>query len=180
MNANELDRRIKWALIVVSLLTLALLIAAALTENVFPEWRRIRLEYARILSDKATDARGAEIAAQFQIGIDQNVVPGLNAIDRCITCHTGMEDPRMADQENPFRTHPAGILENHPPERFGCTVCHLGQGRATETEAAHGHTEHWLYPMHEAEFRYASCGQCHERESLFAEDFFTPGSATIP
>ena len=122
MNANELDRRIKWALIVVSLLTLALLIAAALTENVFPEWRRIRLEYARILSDKATDARGAEIAAQFQIGIDQNVVPSLNAIDRCITCHTGIEVPRLADQKNPGRTPPAGVRHGHHPHGGSITI----------------------------------------------------------
>ena len=178
INAKKLDRKMKWGLIVVSLLTLIVLIASAFRENIFPEWRSIRLEYAEILAAKATDARGKELAAQFQIGIDQNFVPSLNAIDRCITCHTGLDDPRMADQENPFRTHPANLLESHPPESFGCTVCHGGQGRATETEAAHGQTEHWLYPMHKAEFRYVSCGQCHEGESLFAEDFFTPGPAS--
>ncbi len=169
LNIRKLDAWVKWSLLAVSLLTLAALVWAALMENIFPEWRGLRLEYAEILDRKATDDRGRAIAAQFEIGIDQNVVPALGTIDRCITCHTGLDDPRMSDEAQPFRSHPGDILINHPAEQFGCTVCHQGQGRATETDDAHGRVAHWLYPMYESEYLYTSCMQCHDRTTLFED-----------
>ena len=39
VDIESTDRRVKWWLLIVSLATLAVLIAAALQENVFPEWR---------------------------------------------------------------------------------------------------------------------------------------------
>ena len=121
---EALDTRMKWGLLLTSLITLGLLTLAALKENVFPEWREHRQAYAKILSDKATSDREQTLAEQFEVGIDHNVLPELNTIDRCITCHTGIDDPRMADEKHPFRTHPGTLLSVHPPGRFGCTVCH--------------------------------------------------------
>jgi mono/diheme cytochrome c family protein len=164
-----LDNRLKWALLIVSALTLVMLVASALNENVFAEWRQLRLKYADILEEKAVDEKGRDIADLFEIGIDHNVMPALGTIDRCISCHVGLQDPRMEDQDQPFRTHPGTILSSHPPESFGCTICHQGQGRATESEDAHvGH--HWPYPMLESPFLYASCAQCHDDAVLYSED----------
>ncbi len=183
---ERLDKRIKWALLIVSLATLVLLIASALKENVFVEWRSLRLQYAKILEAKATDDFGRTVAAQFEVGIDHNVVPELNTVDRCITCHVGLDDPRMTDQEIPFRTHPGNLLNDHPPERFGCTVCHQGQGRATDKEEAHGHVEHWPYPMLGREYLFAACGRCHDDESLYGAEALlarsggeTPGKGAL-
>ena len=177
LDIRKLDARVKWSLLVASVLTLAALVWAALMENIFPEWRGLRLQYATILEEKASDERGRDIADRFVIGIEQNVLPHLNAIDRCITCHTGLDDPRMSDQPNPFRTHPGDILSSHPGEQFGCTVCHQGQGRATESDEAHGRVAHWLYPMREPEYLYASCMQCHDRETLIDEVLVASDSA---
>ncbi|HEX9670652.1 MAG TPA: c-type cytochrome, partial [Thermoanaerobaculia bacterium] len=47
----------------------------------------------------------------------------------------------------PWRTHPAGPLKDHPIEKFGCTSCHGGQGWAIDTEAAHGQVAHWEEPL---------------------------------
>ena len=146
LDLEGMERRTKWLLLVVSVATLVLLIVSALQENVFDEWRLIRRDYAKILEAKATGDRGKAIAAQFEVGIDQIVLPALGSVDRCITCHTGLDDPRMVDEAQPFTTHPADILFNHPPEEFGCTICHQGQGRATKTAEAHGDSEDWLYP----------------------------------
>ena len=52
-----LDNRVKWGLLLISTATLVLLVMAALTENVFPEWRSLRKEYAALLKEKANDAR---------------------------------------------------------------------------------------------------------------------------
>jgi mono/diheme cytochrome c family protein len=166
-NPAAYDRRTKIWLLIVSVATLVLLISAALLENVFPEWRRLRADYASILSEKAVDESGQSVANLFEVNsIEQNVLPDLARTDRCITCHTGVTDPRMADLEQPFKTHPGTLLSDHPLERFGCTTCHQGQGLATKSNAAHGHTEDWLYPLYEKEFMYSSCMQCHEDESV--------------
>ena len=96
-------------------------------------------------------------------------MPSLGVVDRCITCHAGVDDPRMADEAQPFRAHPGTLVADHPPEEFGCTVCHQGQGRATETQAAHGQVDHWLYPMFGKPYRYAACSKCHDEDSLYGD-----------
>lgn len=159
----------KWALLVVSVATLVFLVAAALRDNVFSEWRTIRGEYAQILEQKATDDRGRELADQFEVRIMQNVVPDLGATDRCITCHVGVDDPRMTDQNQPFKTHPGTYLEIHPPDQFGCTVCHQGQGLATETHEAHGLGPFWAYPLVEKKYIYSSCAKCHAESDLYGD-----------
>ena len=163
---NQRDRRMKWLMLGVSLLTLGFLIAAALIENVFPRWRHIRLDYARILEAKATDERARAIADQFEITIQQNVLPELDAVDRCITCHPGVDDPRMVDQPQPFRTHSGDYLLDHPPDKFGCTICHRGQGRALVFEEAKAVGHHWDYPLLPTELTQSACGLCHTADAV--------------
>ena len=49
----------------------------------------------------------------------------------------------------------------HDPAEFGCTVCHGGQGRATDKADAHGDVPFWPQPMIPLRFAYAGCGSCH-------------------
>jgi mono/diheme cytochrome c family protein len=64
-------------------------------------------------------------------------------IDRCTTCHVGIDDPTFAgpDWDVPgrrvFMSHPRldlFVSDNspHPKAKFGCTVCHQGRGQAVE------------------------------------------------
>lgn len=161
VDIEVIDRRVKWWLLGVSLATLALAIVAALSENVFPGWRVTRMQYAEILQEKATDARGRLVADQFKIDPDQYVLPEARRTDRCITCHAGMEDPRLSDQAHPFRSHPGDLLATHPPKKYGCTICHQGQGPATALPDAHGDVPFWSEPMIPARYAYAGCGTCH-------------------
>ncbi len=178
MDIKTMDRRVQWGLVIASVATLVLMIIAALSENVFPQWRRTRLEYAEILAEKATDDRGRGIAARFEIGVDQNVLPELEKVDRCITCHAGIDDPRMADQpkDTPFRSHPGDFLANHPPSKYGCTICHQGQGRATSLPDAHGDVPFWPEPLLAGEMTYTSCGRCHYENDLYGgeSDLYGP------
>jgi len=153
--------------LVVSLATLGVLAVAALKENVFAPWRQTRLQYAHILQQKATDERGRALADQFRVEIAQNVVPELNeTVDRCITCHAGIDDPRMLDQENPYKAHPGDFLLNHPPEKFGCTICHRGQGRALVFDEVKGEGHHWDFPLLPKNLTQASCGACHAPDEV--------------
>src|SRR5579864_8641554 len=58
--------------------------------------------------------------------------------------------------------HEAELLKTHDPERFGCSPCHQGNGRATTSiEKAHGTYEHWLWPLFPKGNVEAGCQTCH-------------------
>ncbi|HEX8710051.1 MAG TPA: cytochrome c, partial [Pyrinomonadaceae bacterium] len=53
------------------------------------------------------------------------------------------------------------------PERFGCSSCHGGNGRATTTiEKAHGLNPFWLHPLYGKENIQAGCQQCHTSDRV--------------
>jgi mono/diheme cytochrome c family protein len=163
---SRLNQRIKWWLLIVSIITLCLLVASALRENVFAHWRLVRWEYAQILAEKATDERGQAVANQFENRIVQNVLPELGTVDRCATCHPGIDDPRMTDVDKPFRVHPGDYLAHHPQEKFGCTICHRGQGRALAFEEAKAVGYHWDFPLLPTNLTQSACGLCHSVEEV--------------
>jgi len=157
--AERIDHKVKIGLLVASGLAVSLLLVAALGENIFAGWRSLRADYADILAEKADDDFGRNLADVFQLEVAQLVMPGTGDIDRCITCHTGLDDPRMKDQVQPFTTHPGNYLLVHDPARFGCVTCHDGQGRATETVDAHGQAPFWDYPLLPKRFMKSNCGR---------------------
>ncbi len=65
----------------------------------------------------------------------------IQQVDRCETCHLGVDKPSYTASDVPreFRTHPRRdlLLASHPTDKFGCTSCHQGQGRATNSADAH-------------------------------------------
>jgi mono/diheme cytochrome c family protein len=95
-------------------------------------------------------------------GLRQFWLPELGRIDRCTTCHLGIDDPAFASAAQPFTTHPGTWLTTHPVERFGCTACHDGQGDATSyRDAAHSPIPFLERPMRPVETIEANCGRCH-------------------
>jgi mono/diheme cytochrome c family protein len=159
--ARRRDLAVKIALLALSVATIAVLIAAALKENILAPWRLHQRRYADILEAKATDDFGRNLAASFDVHMRQIVVPDLGAVDRCVSCHTGYDDPRMAEEPNPYRTHPGAYLTAHEDARFGCTICHRGQGRATDFEDAKAEDRHWDYPLLPLDLTQSACGICH-------------------
>ena len=109
----------------------------------------------------------------------QTVIPGFGVnsfkeiiyrVDRCMTCHISYQDEHYKDFEQPLKTHPDLdiLIKKHPPERTGCTWCHLGQGTATApAEHAHGshhETDQTLEvnePILHGKFQQATCRNCH-------------------
>jgi mono/diheme cytochrome c family protein len=148
--------------------TLVLLIAAAAQENYFAEWRDFQREYRGILLEKADSEGSMRAARGFSVEIRQIVSPDLETVDRCVTCHLGLDDPRMSDQPQPFTAHPGDLLDTHEMDSFGCTFCHLGQGRATTKREAHAVESgvFWEHAMLPATFAQSTCGICHDPEHL--------------
>jgi cbb3-type cytochrome c oxidase subunit III len=160
----------RWLLLVASLVTVAFLIGAAVRENYLAQWKQVQRDYREILQEKATDDRGKELLGRFRIEMKQAAVPALGAVDRCVSCHNGIDDPRMVDVEQPHRVHPGHILDKHPVDRFGCTVCHHGQGAALTFREAKADDEFWDYPLLPPQMTEATCVTCHDAQKLPADE----------
>ena len=88
----------------------------------------------------------------------------LARVDRCESCHAGINKAGFDNAPNPYKTHPQRelLLGKHPPERFGCTTCHHGQGVAVNSiEQAHGDVRFWHQPLLRGEQVQATCIKCH-------------------
>jgi len=145
------SRANKILLLVSSLAALALLGSAAVRENWLQEWKRIQRSYAKALPP--------ESRRDFRVQLRQIVVPRLRVSDRCVSCHVGMAPGEQGiSGDRVLSKHPN---VHHDPADIGCTVCHGGQGRATESAAAHGDVSFWPEPMIPAGQAYAGCGTCH-------------------
>lgn len=100
--------------------------------------------------------------ASTPLRLRQVFLPEANIRDLCTTCHLGIDNPLFADAPEPFRTHPGEYLNQHRVEKFGCTICHSGQGVGTSTRAAHGRQDTWFNPLIPKEYLQATCIGCHE------------------
>jgi cbb3-type cytochrome oxidase cytochrome c subunit len=144
------------------------------------EWRYYQYEFRKLVAEKL----GADKAKTVPSGMQQVWVPALGHADRCVTCHQATQWKGFEQADHPFRTHPPEILRAHPPEKFGCTACHGGQGWAVDTEPAHGPVEHWEEPLlgrplgeaysiveNKAALLQMNCNVCHryDRETKGAE-----------
>jgi cbb3-type cytochrome c oxidase subunit III len=160
------SRIYRWMLLVASLVTIVFLVGAAVQENYLAQWKVIQRQYRNLLEAKATDDRGRELLARYKIEMKQVSIPALSTVDRCVTCHNGIDDPRMTDVSQPHRVHPGHILDKHPVDRFGCTVCHHGQGAAMTFREAKADDVYWDYPLLPPEMTEATCANCHDAEKL--------------
>ena len=132
---------------------LTLLFAVTMWNDTNREWTTYQRRFMKTL---AKDERRGLTG-----GIKQTILSGLHRVDRCTTCHVAIDKPQLALAVEPFSAHPGKLLDWHPPEKFGCTVCHGGQGLATEVTAAHGDVRHWEQPLLRGPLVQASCAQCH-------------------
>lgn len=154
----------KYLLLGSSLGVLALLMVAAVRENFLKDWRRIQ-------KSARSEAGG------IPVHLRQAVVPSLEATDRCVSCHvgmaageTGLTGQRMAAAHKPVV---------HDPAEYGCTVCHAGQGRATERADAHGDVAFWPEPMIPVRYAHAGCGSCHTHIRVPEQNALREGEALV-
>jgi mono/diheme cytochrome c family protein len=124
------------------------------------EWKDYQRKYVQEEFRRASTPQQRALAERIPVQIRQILLPDLNRVDRCTTCHLAVDDPSYGGYPQPLAYHP--LHEQHPVERFGCTVCHRGQGRATTTADAHGSVPHWNEPMLPLRYIQASCGKCHQ------------------
>jgi len=142
------------------------------------------------ISDHMVDLTPAQIeglkkkTADWDPTIVQINVAEANIVDRCESCHMGTREPlkiteaamtskgskKPDEYAQAFVSHPEpDLLQIHDPDKFGCSPCHQGNGRATTSiEKAHGNYEHWLWPLYPKENSQAGCQSCHAADMVLA------------
>ena len=131
---------------------------------------------------------------EIQLGMTR-----VQRVDRCRTCHVNISDfgagnvptyPHGNEEEggypHPFSAHPNPDLylsstSPHSIEKFGCTICHYGDGSGTSfqnaehtpsnpalaerwSEEHHWHSNHfWEQPMLPNPFVESTCLKCHHQ-----------------
>jgi cytochrome c551/c552 len=123
-------------------------------------------------------------ATDWDPAIVQINVADANIVDRCESCHMntreslkvtpaamtakGAKQPDEYARAFASHTEPE-LLQIHDPEKFACSPCHQGNGRATTSvEKAHGNYEHWLWPLYPKENSEAGCQSCHSADMVLA------------
>ena len=137
----------------------------------------LRGERDTLLNDRLTGLTASQVRGlrarmrNFELGIRQIHVAEVDLVDRCESCHLGIREPvelTKADMggHEVFVSHPnPALLALHDPERFGCSTCHNGNGRATTSvRKGHGRHKYWLWPLFYKENFEAGCHQCHAQD----------------
>lgn len=162
MPAEEMGKvtdRTRLVFAVSSLIFLAVL-AISPFKDYRREWKQYKRSYLRFAQARPDTKR---LTADYSPNIDQIWLPGMNVVDRCTTCHQGITQASLSDKSvpQPFRAHPP---IPHNVREWGCTICHRGQGPATEVAEAHESTLAWEQPALPTHFIQASCGTCHQSD----------------
>ncbi|WP_243372675.1 cytochrome c [Geotalea sp. SG265] len=144
------------------------------------EWKDYQLQYKDELLKKMTRERNPayyDRIAGMQPEIKQVTVDEWKTVDRCMSCHMGTEDPLFADAASPLKTHPyPELLKKHPVEKYGCTICHGGQGLATTYHgASHKTIANWPFPMVPKGLMQSRCGYCHKDFEAIGADKLVKG-----
>jgi len=172
---------------------------------------RQKMSIANKIGDIVRDLPILDFMAPY-FKVEQVVLPDIKynvnfasvpEVDRCKSCHLGIDNPDYKDAEQPFTSHPNLDLyltssSPHAYENFGCTTCHAGRGRGTDfTSATHTpnspeqraeweekydwhEMHHWLKPMLPTKYSEASCFKCHQDEANIAHaDKLTMGLTLI-
>ena len=136
----------------------ALVLAISPLKDFRAEWKHYKRWFVKFAQGRPDTKK---LLADYSPNIDQVWLPGMNVADRCTTCHQGIMQASLADASvpQPFRAHPP---IPHNVRDWGCTICHRGQGPATEVAEAHETTIDWENPILPAHFLQASCGGCHQ------------------
>jgi hypothetical protein len=128
--------------IIFSFLVISLLVTLGfiLHKEANPEWLRLQKAYFEEETKKVKKAlalAGGKQRAALQkrlrhlerprYGIRQILQGDDNRVNRCITCHLDLKQLEKKHLQ----------IERYPFEEYGCTVCHGGVGRATESSRAH-------------------------------------------
>src|ERR1700690_4072904 len=83
-------------------------------------WAHYQMQYRKMQVAAETNDDARKSIAGRPIEIKQILANDLGQVDRCTSCHQGMDSiatPTLLNTftENPHKAHPGDFLKNHPP-----------------------------------------------------------------
>jgi cbb3-type cytochrome oxidase cytochrome c subunit len=146
-------------------------------KNFDTEWRHYQSEYLEMAVDKTDNPQMKEILQARSPRIEQLIIEdfGERRVDRCTTCHAGIDDDRFKDAPQPFTKHPE-LAGTHSYSEFGCTTCHAGNGRGLSVEDGHGMDRFWEEPLLTGDYIEIGCAKCHPSPYLEETPFLAEGA----
>lgn len=169
-----------WAWFAVSSVVFLAILAISPVKDYFREYRPIQNEYRSRQIRSAGSLQEIRRAQSRTVAIRQIWITDFdNRVDRCVTCHLGVEDAKMARAPEPFREHPRTPHTPDDFQRFGCVSCHQGQGRATTRAEAHGMVPDWESPLIPLPYTEAACGRCHLGDTVPEASLLSAGRALM-
>lgn len=146
-------------------LLLTIILGWVVWEASHEEWKGYQRTYYRLALLGAQNKAQEEWAKGQRLEIKQLQPKERGTVERCPTCHLAIHNPMLRHAPEPFREH-SSLLESHPPRRFGCVVCHGGEGRAVTTLEAHGQGGVLSKPLVKGDYIQAACYNCHGEKTL--------------
>lgn len=164
------ERRILFGVILLSLLAIATGLTVVTTRQARPEWREYQMKGIRLriqllenkLTGELSEDNRKKLLQEIQSWksrtpeiIEVTPFGGKLPLERCLTCHLGIED----------------LSPSHPNEVFGCVICHGGMGSDLTTKGAHRGLRGGRNPA-TLDLAAESCGgrgkvgQCHADREL--------------
>lgn len=154
---EKLTRYSKILIIISSSICLSFFLLVALEGKFHREWQKYQKDYQSLLEVHQDSIPRAYI---FDIEIRQIELPELNVVDRCISCHLGVENAFLKRATLPLKTHSGDYLNIHSLEKFGCTLCHRGKSRVLEVQEV-CNPEKKENTILSLQYIQSTCGRCH-------------------
>lgn len=172
----KIESHIQWAF-VIGAFFLLFSNGLILYKNYKMDWRTYQKDYLSNVYAMTHDEQLKAIIAQRKPRIEQFIIQkfGEKRVERCVTCHMGIDDERFSDALQPFTSHPR-IPGEHPLREFGCTVCHDGNGRGLSADDAHGYDKHWVKPLLPGDYSESACAKCHPAPYLRETPYLRKGA----
>jgi len=162
MSANGPSSSRLWGWFALSSVVFLVVLAISPVKDYFRDYRHYQDSYRKRLLAAAGSSKQLKAAEAETVRVRQVWIPGLNdTVDRCGSCHLGVENASMKGAPAPFGFHPPTPHTPDDLDRFGCVACHRGQGRATSLAEAHGDVADWTSPILPLRYTEAGCGSCH-------------------
>ena len=125
-------------------------------------WKDYQREYQQQLAQRVPASEPASTLEQTVGNVITLRNDDLGISDNCSTCHLGISNSSMRRAEQPFASHSGTYLDHHPAKRYGCTICHGGDGSALQKNQAHTGMLH-------GDIIEVACTKCHAQSVLSRE-----------
>jgi DNA-binding helix-hairpin-helix protein with protein kinase domain len=120
-----MERRLPQFFFALSLIVLVLMLGAVWQAG-SPTWKTYQQEFHRLEAVGEPNAAAKSDVLNASLVIHQDLLPGLQRVDRCTTCHLGVEDPTMKNARQPFTL---GARASRPTSRTRMARWSSGRSR---------------------------------------------------